>query len=274
MPTMQVPIKNKLEAKELFRIRRMKEVIKTTNPHGHKEYLEIIYLHEGAGTHQIDHHRFDVQPFSLYLILPGQIHQWELTAIPKGFVIMVQKDYLLDHPLYNQLFQTFPVPFPNGFHLDHVDSTITEIFKNIETEYENRQPNHQAVIQTYLLLLFNLLKRETRSEGLPTFSPTLTKFFHLLDQHFKTNREVEWYAAELGITSKTLNTTCKKFVSKTAGTVIDEKLTAQAKLELLYSFDSLSEIADTLGFADASHFNKFFKKQTGVLPGEYRKGIS
>jgi AraC-like DNA-binding protein len=187
---------------------------------------------------------------------------------------MVQKDFLLDHPLYNQLFQTFPLPFPNGFRLDHVGATITEIFKNIENEYENREPNYKAVIQTYLLLLFNLLKRETKSDGLQTFPQTIVKFFTLLDQHFKTNREVAWYATELGVTAKTLNTTCKKFVGKTAGTVIDEKLTAQAKLELLYSFDSLTGIADRLGFADASHFNKFFKKQTGVLPGDYRKGIS
>ncbi|QRR00726.1 helix-turn-helix domain-containing protein [Dyadobacter sandarakinus] len=271
---MQVPIKNKLDDRELFRIRRMKEVIKTTNPHGHKDYLEIIYLHEGAGTHQIDQFRFDVQPFSLYLILPGQIHQWELTAIPKGFVIMVQKDYLLDHPLYKQLFQTFPLPFPNRFLLDHVAPVITGIFRDIELEYEKKETNHQAVIQTYLLLLFNLLKREIKSSDLLTYPPVLARFFVLLDQHFKTNREVAWYASELGITPKTLNTTCKKYVGKTAGTVIDDKLTAQAKLELLYSFESLSGIADSLGFADASHFNKFFRKQTGVLPGEYRKGIS
>ncbi|TLV03515.1 helix-turn-helix domain-containing protein [Dyadobacter luticola] len=271
---MQVPVKNKLSEKELFRIRPMKEVIKTTQPHGHKEYLEIIYLHEGAGTHQIDHHRFDVQPFSLYLIMPGNIHHWELTAIPKGFVMMVQKDFLLDHPLYHQLFQTFPLPFPNQFRLDHVRERITDIFKHIESEYEKQQAHHQTVIQTYLLLLFSLLKRETGNQDFQTSPPILTNFFQLLDQHFKTNREVAWYAATLGVTPKTLNTACKKYVGKTAGTVIEEKLIAQAKLELLYSFDSLSEIADRLGFADGSHFNKFFKKQTGVLPGEYRKGIS
>ena len=51
---MQIQIKNKLNTEELLRIKRMKEVIKATNPHGHKDYLEIIYLEAGAGTHQID----------------------------------------------------------------------------------------------------------------------------------------------------------------------------------------------------------------------------
>jgi AraC-like DNA-binding protein len=271
---MQVPVKNKLGEKELFRIRRMKEVIKTTHPHGHKEYLEIIYLYEGAGSHQIDHHRFAVEPFSLYLILPGQIHQWELTAVPKGFVMMIQKDFLLDHPLYNLLFQTFPLQLPNGFALHGVEGVISDIFRSVEREYERKEANFQAVIQSYLLLLFNLLKREVNIEESMSYPPLLGRFFSVLDQQFRINREVAWYALELGTTSKTLNSTCKKFLNKTAGTVIVEKLTLQSKLELLYSFSSLSEIADTLGFADASHFNKFFRKQTGVLPGIYRKGIS
>ncbi|WP_229253890.1 AraC family ligand binding domain-containing protein [Dyadobacter sp. NIV53] len=98
----------------------MKEVIKTTNPHGHKNYLEIIYLEEGAGYHQIDFNRFAVKPYNLYLVKPGQIHSWELTEIPKGFVEMIQKDFLLEHPLYDVLFQTVPLPYPSGFDLEKV----------------------------------------------------------------------------------------------------------------------------------------------------------
>src|SRR5215217_3167811 len=155
---MDVPIKNKLNEKELFRIKRMKEVIKTTNPHGHKDYLEIIYLEQGAGFHQIDYNRFVVEPNSLYLVMPGQIHSWELTEIPKGFVAMIQKDFLLDQPLYQTIFQTFPLPFPSGFHLASAGETFQSIFRSIEMEYTKAEINHQAVIQTYLQLLFNLLE--------------------------------------------------------------------------------------------------------------------
>lgn len=271
---MEIPIKNKLKEKELFRIKRMKEVIKTTNPHGHKDYLEIIYLEEGAGIHQIDFNRFSVNPQSLYLVMPGQIHSWELTAIPKGYVAMIRKDFLLDHPLYDTLFQTFPVPFPNGFQLEEVSGIFTDIFKNIETEYVKGESNYEAVIQTYLLLLFNLLKRQIKSEHAHP-NPTLLKnFFTILDIEFRVNHETEFYAERLNTTSKTLNTACKKYLGKTLGSVINEKLAAESKKLLLYSAKNLTEIAYELGFSDSSHFNKFFKRQTGVLPGVYRKGIS
>lgn len=271
---MKIPIKNKLNEKEVFRIRRMKEVIKSTQPHGHKDYLEIIYLEQGAGIHQIDFNRFSVKPQSLYLVMPGQIHSWELTEIPKGFVAMIQKDFLLDHPLYDVLFQTFPLPFPGAFYFEDANETFSGLFKNIESEYIKGETNHEAVIQTYLLLLFHLLKREIKSHQTLPFPPLLKNFFTTLDSEFRINHEIKYYADALNTTSKTLNAACKKFLGKTAGAVITEKLTAESKKMLLYSHQNLTELAFELGFADASHFNKFFKRQTGVLPGIYRKGIS
>ena len=271
---MEIPIKNKLNEKELFRIKRMKEVIKTTNPHGHKDYLEIIYLEQGAGIHQIDLNRFPVKAHSLYLVMPGQIHSWELTEIPKGYVAMIQKDFLLDHPLYDVLFHTFPLPFPSGFELDEVNESFTDIFKNIETEYLKGEPNYEAVIQTYLLLVFNLLKRQIKALPAFPYPVVLKNFFSMLDTDFRANHETGFYSNKLNITSKTLNTACKKYLGKTAGAVINEKLTAESKRHLLYSSKNLTELAYELGFADPSHFNKFFKRHTGVLPGVYRKGIS
>jgi AraC-like DNA-binding protein len=271
---MDVPIKNKLNENELFRIKRMKEVIKTTDPHGHKDYLEIIFLQQGAGVHQIDFQRFPVQPYSLYLVMPGQIHNWELTEIPKGYVAMIQKDFLLDHPLYNALFQVFPLPFPSGFQLGRESETFARIFAEMEAEYNSREANYQAVIQTYLLLLFNLLKRHIKSEEALPYPLLLKKFFELLEVSFRTQHEIGVYANQLNVTGKTLNAACKKFLGKTAGAIINERLTAESKKQLLYSHKNLTELAYELGFTDPSHFNKFFKRQTGVLPGIYRKGIS
>jgi AraC-like DNA-binding protein len=271
---MKIPIKNKLPENELFRIKRMKEVIKTTHPHGHKEYLEIIYLEQGAGFHQIDINRYAVGPDSIYLVMPGQIHSWELTEIPKGFVAMVQKDFLLDHPLYQLLFQTFPLPFPNGFMVAENREIFRSIFTSIEVEYCNRKINFEAVIQTYLQLLFNLLKREVKSDQTKPFPSILQEFFAALETGFRTHREIRFYADMLNVTSKTLNSVCKKSLGLTAGDVIREKLAVESKKLLLYSNKSLTELAFELGFADASHFNKFFRRQTGVLPGTYRKGIS
>ena len=50
----------------------------------------------------------------------------------------------------------------------------------------------------------------------------------------------------------------------------DAKLIALAKERLISGFFSVSEVAEYLGFEDASYFGRFFKKHTGKTPGEYR----
>lgn len=41
--------------------------------------------------------------------------------------------------------------------------------------------------------------------------------------------------------------------------------------KLQHSDMRINEIADALGFTGESHLNKFFRKQKGQSPGQYRK---
>ena len=53
--------------------------------------------------------------------------------------------------------------------------------------------------------------------------------------------------------------------------IIDQKKTKRVKLELQHSVRSLQEIAFDNGFSSQQHFTRFFKKQTGMAPSEFRK---
>ncbi len=88
-PTLAIPVKDKFLPGLAVRLTRMKEVIKTTRPHGHRRYYELIYLTHGAGWHYIDFQRYPVVPHTYYLICPGQVHHWELSEVPRGYVLMV-----------------------------------------------------------------------------------------------------------------------------------------------------------------------------------------
>jgi len=252
----------------------MKEVIKTTSPHGHKDYLEIVYLEEGAGVHQIDMQRFDVKPGSLYLIMPGQIHCWELTEIPKGFVIMVQKEFLLGQPFYEALFQTFPLAFGSNYDMSKYHQNILYIFNSIQKEYADKLAGFQSVVQTYLQLLFQWVKREMPPENAVPAPIVLKEFFTLLDKEYRTSREVNSFAIKLGVSVRTLNNVCKKYLNRTVGEVIIDKIIVENKKLLLYTDINITSLAYEFGFSDPSHFNKYFKRHAGVLPSQYRKGIS
>jgi AraC-like DNA-binding protein len=79
------------------------------------------------------------------------------------------------------------------------------------------------------------------------------------------------YAALLYVTPNNLNMLCKQLLGKAAGEVIRDRILLEAKRLLVNVDISIAEIAYKLSFTDHAHFTKFFKKETGETPDEFRK---
>jgi len=54
---------------------------------------------------------------------------------------------------------------------------------------------------------------------------------------------------------------------------IHDRLVMEARRLLFHTDNSLKDISFDLGFSDASYFNRFFKRETGVTPASYRAKI-
>lgn len=96
-------------------------------------------------------------------------------------------------------------------------------------------------------------------------------FFRLLHRHYKSERTLAFYAAELCITTKYLS---KMIVRTTGHTVyfwIEEFSVKEAKLLLRSTQATVTEIAEQLNFPNSSFFAKFFRRHTGLTPTEFRR---
>jgi AraC family transcriptional regulator, transcriptional activator of pobA len=51
---------------------------------------------------------------------------------------------------------------------------------------------------------------------------------------------------------------------------INARVVHEARRELVYSSLSVKQVAAELGFDDEAYFGRFFKKQTGMRPTEFR----
>ena len=88
-----------------------------------------------------------------------------------------------------------------------------------------------------------------------------------------------WYARQVGlspdalsaVSPDALSAALKRFCGKTAGAILTELLTEEAKVCLRNPSLSVQEVAEMLHFADQSAFGKFFKRQCGVSPMQYKK---
>lgn len=96
-------------------------------------------------------------------------------------------------------------------------------------------------------------------------------FRKLVAEHFPEHKEVAYYATALHITPKYLSEVLQAELGKPAKAFIDEYVVMEAKSLLKQTSLSIQEICYWLGFEDASHFNKSFKKLTNTTPTEYRK---
>lgn len=93
----------------------------------------------------------------------------------------------------------------------------------------------------------------------------------LVEQHFREKHQVKDYADLLFKSPKTLSNLFKKIGEKTPLMIIHERILLEAKRLLLYSDKTTEEIAYNLGYKDAGHFSKFFKKQEKRSPNQFRK---
>lgn len=96
------------------------------------------------------------------------------------------------------------------------------------------------------------------------------KFLSLVQQYFKKERFLDYYASQLEVTTKHLSRTVKETTGFTAVDWIDRFVILEAKVLLKSSNLSIQQIADELNFNSQSFFGKYFKKHTGSTPKDFR----
>lgn len=94
----------------------------------------------------------------------------------------------------------------------------------------------------------------------------------LVDENFRLERTVGFYAGKLAMTPDRLNDYVKRAIGVTAGHLIRQRVLTEAKRQLVFTSQTIAEVAYGLAFSDPSHFTRFFRKQTGMTPQTFREG--
>ncbi|AWW32471.1 AraC family transcriptional regulator [Echinicola strongylocentroti] len=264
---MEIGLKKKLEDELTLKVSRMKPVIKPTKPHKHAGYHELIFLSKGAGQHTIGDEAFDVVPPTGFYLGPGQVHCWDFSKIPDGYVILFKEDILSLYPKAQSCLFDFPKRF--GITDDF------DFFQLLDAFYMEYKAGNELDFLTAYLNLIIIKSSSFAKASNSTFSSATKEFAafkQLLNENFAEIKHVEPYADMLNLTIKKLNKICKTAVNASAREVIKERLLIEAKNLLTHTDITVAEIAFQLNFTDSSNFVKFFKAQTTLTPLEYRSG--
>lgn len=153
--------------------------------------------------------------------------------------------------------------------------SFSMMFDSFKEEFENKDQIQGEMLQT-LLKRFLIKSRRLIKEDLP--EPDLSnnqldiirKFNVLIEQHFREKHQVAEYAELLFKSPKTLSNLFHKYSDKSPLATINERIVLEAKRLLIYSDKTSEEIAYELGYKEAGHFSKFFKKHAGMNPTEFK----
>ncbi len=106
---------------------------------------------------------------------------------------------------------------------------------------------------------------------LQTADPTVEALRALVEEQFRKERLLGFYAEKLAMTPDRLNDIVKRATGVTAGHLIRQRVLTEAKRQLVFTTLAIHEIAYDLTFSDPSHFARFFRKQTGTTPQDFRE---
>jgi len=113
-------------------------------------------------------------------------------------------------------------------------------------------------------------RARTGSVTLEPADASVAQLRALVDEHFRKQHQLGFYAEKLGMTVDRLNDHVKRATGVTAGHLIRQRVLTEAKRQLVFTTQSIHDISEELAFADPSHFARFFRKQTGIAPHEFR----
>ena len=260
--------KRKIEQTENFKISRMKELIKPTKPHKHDGYHEFIILYDGAGVHTIDEVDYEVNPPTLFYLQGGQVHCWDFTQIPKGYVMIFKEEFLDEFNDIRQLLSNIPTQLK----LKKDNKQLLVDFDMMMNEFASEDTN-ELILKNYLNIIIYKLNDliNTSQQSSNTENILISQFKKLVNKYYKTHRDISFYAEHLNVTNRKLSSLCSADLGRPASSIITERLVMESKRLLRYTNNSISEIAFELHYTDPSHFVKFFRTKTNLTPLEFRK---
>jgi AraC family transcriptional activator of pobA len=153
---------------------------------------------------------------------------------------------------------------------------LSRLCAELNEEHSVAREGYRLAMRGLLTLLAVGVARLAASRartGAVTLKPadsTVTRLRALVDECFRGERLLGFYAEKLGMTVDRLNDHVKRATGVTAGHLVRQRVLTEAKRALVFTTAPIQEIAAELAFADASHFARFFRTHTGTTPHEFR----
>jgi len=243
-------------------------------------FYNLIFVTEGKCTNEIDFIEHTVHAGETLVISNNRVHKYCDFEHVKGYLIMFTEGFMCEF-LSNQSTEVKDL-FKHSHLNPHIKSTdlysatLKALFDVISGMYthSNEVINEKVIASTFKTLVQIIINSNSADNTVEAQKNEMfVQFTELVEKNMDHEKSVEGYAKLMHVSEKTVNQVTRKAIDVSAKQYIIKQLVQKIRLRLSFEQKSINEIAYELGFSEASNMTRFFKKNTGISPKEFRNKI-
>ena len=245
------------------------------------EFFMLILVTSGHCVQFVDFNSVPCAQGDLVILQPGQAHNFGRDKDWDGWIILFRPEFILATPTLghdsklavNSKLLPEQITLPSN-ELHRITNLIAQM--RADTHIDAASEDIHALLRYQILLLLKvvtILHAKTQAyEGVPSHPLQRFKQFQLIvEERYATWHQVAEYSRRLGCTEKSITRATLIAVGITAKAYIAARINLEAKRLLAHTDLPISAMAEMLGFEETTHFTKFFKRETGCTPTEFRQ---
>lgn len=246
----------------------------TTRTHYHSCY-ELVYYFQGNGYNNYMPSKKAATTKTLVYdtrILPKKSQKFDV----KDGTFIIYKPYTIHNEILIGASKVFAIVFsiPEEWNLENciledIDGGTAKVIEKIRKEYADKQYEFNTAINALLTQLIIQIKR--RSLDTQKENPSIQQAIHFLDDYYTTEINLQHLARSIGYSLDHFRFLFKEKTGVSPKKYILRKRLELAKKQISHSDLPLIEIAVSCGYDDYYQFTKYFKKEIGISPSQYRK---
>lgn len=251
--------------------------------HAH-EGIEFLYVHEGMGQLILSGRQYRIKPRTLMYYQPYQIHSLNMDVPYTRTLIKVKL------PLDRRFTQLFPAAHEFMSSLVHQQQEEQVFFLNDRQDSElipQLRMFHETLSLTppseqnqhffaFLPLFLSYLQTRIIPDAPPgqlhqaRINPHVETVLNWLEQHFQEHFQLGKLSAEVHLSPSYISRMFRSCTGHTITEYINKKRLEEARLLLLTTSLTVSQISAEIGYADTAYFCRSFKNKYGATPLHFR----
>lgn len=240
----------------------------------------IFFCRKGWALFTIDLKEYDITEGMQVVLLPGSV--FHMNEKSKDFLVSYlefsedmfrEASLRLDPPFFHFIKENpcYKLPAENRKVINRLMDASEAIYEDSDHCFRLQLiKNH---LQCFLMDIYDKCQRcftRQQIEGKNRQDELFKRFMALVHEHCIREREVNFYADRLYISTKYLTGICRNITGQSAKKMIDNFVILEIKVLLESTQLSIQEIADKLSFPDQSYLGRYFKRHEKISPVEYR----